>query len=65
MVISCNSCGARFRFDRSLIGRAGGARLRCRRCGGIIEVRNSTAIDRKQTAEPPPAESRPVPPALT
>jgi len=64
MVISCDSCGARFRFDGSLFGGAGGARIRCRRCGGMIDVRNPTAVDRKQTVESPPAESRPEPPPL-
>jgi predicted Zn finger-like uncharacterized protein len=62
MVISCNVCGARFRFDRSLIGEAAGARLRCRRCGGFIEVRNPEATVRRRSVEPPrsPGEERPA-----
>ncbi len=52
MVVSCDSCGSRFRFDRSLFGGTAGARLRCRRCGGFIDVRNPEATVQRRTVEP-------------
>jgi len=54
MVISCGSCGARFRFDGTLFGGAAGARLRCRRCGEFIEVRNPEVSVSRKTVDPPP-----------
>jgi predicted Zn finger-like uncharacterized protein len=50
MVIVCRSCGARFRMTHALFQDAKGARIRCRKCGGHIEVRHP--------------EASPVPPAL-
>jgi len=38
MVVECGSCGARFRLNEALLEDAAGARIRCRRCGGHIEV---------------------------
>lgn len=46
MVISCGSCGARYRLDRSLLEGASGARIRCRRCGKSIEVRGTEPANR-------------------
>lgn len=36
VTIQCDGCGARFRFDRSLVAGYRGARFRCRRCGQSI-----------------------------
>lgn len=38
VTIQCDGCGARFRFDRSLVAGYRGARFRCRRCGHPIVV---------------------------
>ncbi len=39
MDITCGDCGARFHLDRALMKGSKAARLRCRKCGGIIVVR--------------------------
>ena len=49
MVIVCEGCGARFRMTHALFQDAKGARIRCRKCGGHIDVRHP--------------EASPVPPA--
>jgi len=49
MVVVCEGCGARFRMYHRLFRDAKGARIRCRKCGGHIEVRHP--------------EASPVPPA--
>jgi len=36
VTIQCEACGARFRFDRSLVAGYRGASFRCRRCGQSI-----------------------------
>jgi len=38
MVIVCEGCGARFRMNSALFQDAKGARIRCRKCGGHIDV---------------------------
>jgi predicted Zn finger-like uncharacterized protein len=43
MVIVCEGCGARFRMNHALFQDAKGARIRCRKCGGHIEVRHPEA----------------------
>jgi len=43
MIIVCEGCGARFRMDHALFQDAKGARIRCRKCGGHIEVRHPEA----------------------
>lgn len=43
MVIVCEGCGARFRMNSALFQDAKGARIRCRKCGGHIDVRHSEA----------------------
>jgi len=43
MVIVCEGCGARFRINPALFQNAKGARIRCRKCGGHIEVRHPEA----------------------
>ena len=48
MVIVCEGCGARFRMNYALFQNAKGARIRCRKCGGHIEVRHPEA-----SPEPP------------
>jgi hypothetical protein len=49
MIIVCKGCGARFRMAHALFQDAKGACIRCRKCGGHIEVRHP--------------EASPVPPA--
>jgi predicted Zn finger-like uncharacterized protein len=39
MLIVCDGCGARFRMNHAHLQGAKGARIRCRKCGGHIEVR--------------------------
>ena len=56
MVVVCRGCGARFRMTHALFQDAKGARIRCRKCGGYIEVRHPEA------SPPPPAPG--VPSAL-
>jgi len=36
--ITCGDCGARFRLDAALLKGAKGGRVRCRRCGGNINI---------------------------
>ncbi len=55
MVIECGSCAARFLFDRMLFKGAGGASVRCRRCGGTIEIRNPDFPVHRVAPEPAPA----------
>jgi len=43
MVIVCEGCGARFRMNFALFQDAKGARIRCRKCGGHIDVRQPEA----------------------
>ena len=43
MVIVCEGCGARFRMNSALFQDAKGARIRCRKCGGHIDVRQPEA----------------------
>ena len=43
MVIVCEGCGARFRMNSALFLGAKGARIRCRKCGGHIDVRQPEA----------------------
>jgi predicted Zn finger-like uncharacterized protein len=43
MIIVCGDCGARFQMDPALFGGARGGRVRCRKCGGRIDVLNPEA----------------------
>ena len=58
MVVTCKSCRARFRLDESLLQDAKGARIRCRKCGGYIIVRNPEAP--RERTSPAPAEIKTV-----
>ena len=40
MVITCDSCRSRFHLNKALLKDAKGARIRCRKCGRTIIVRN-------------------------
>ncbi len=40
MVITCDSCRSRFHLNEALLKNAKGARIRCRKCGRTIIVRN-------------------------
>jgi len=52
MVIVCEGCGARFRMNHALFLDAKGARIRCRKCGGHIEVRHPEASPDAPDAAP-------------
>ena len=39
MIVTCGDCGARFHLDPALLKDSSAARLRCRKCGGLIVVR--------------------------
>ena len=39
MIITCGDCGARFHLDPALLKDSSAARIRCRKCGGLIVVR--------------------------
>jgi len=52
MVVTCESCGSRFRMRMALMKEAKAARLRCRRCGGYIVVRVP-----EESQAPPAAEA--------
>jgi DNA-directed RNA polymerase subunit RPC12/RpoP len=55
MVIVCEGCGARFRMNHALFQDAKGARIRCRKCGGHIEVRHPEASPVHPAPEVPSA----------
>ena len=55
MVIVCEGCGARFRMNHALFQDAKGARIRCRKCGGHIEVRHPEASPVSPAPEVPGA----------
>lgn len=52
-VIVCEICGARFRMNHALFQDAKGARIRCRKCGGHIEVRHPEASPVRPAPEVP------------
>ena len=65
MVIVCEGCGARFRMNYALFRDAKGARIRCRKCGGHIEVRLPEASPVPPAPEVPgAARHEPAPPAV-
>ena len=65
MVIVCEGCGARFRMNHALFRDAKGARIRCRKCGGHIEVRLPEASPVPPAPEVPgAARHEPAPPAV-
>ena len=39
MIVTCGDCGARFHLDPALLKDSSAARIRCRKCGGLIVVR--------------------------
>ncbi len=39
MIVSCSSCGARYRYDESRFGSDDLKRLKCSKCGAVYEVR--------------------------
>ena len=55
MIIVCEGCGARFRMNHALFQDAKGARIRCRKCGGHIEVRHPGASPVPPAPEVPSA----------
>ena len=57
MLIVCEGCGARFRMTHALFQDAKGARIRCRKCGGHIEVRLPEASPVPPAPEVPSALS--------
>jgi len=62
MVVTCKSCRARFRLDVVLLQDAKGARIRCRKCGGYIIVRNPEAPgERRAVGADLSGRIRPVP----
>jgi len=73
MVITCESCASRFRFDEGLLKGAKGALVKCPRCSERILVRNPAAprvggpvASRAMSRGTPPAGQRispPVPPS--
>ena len=56
MDITCGDCGARFRLDPALLKDSSAARLRCRKCGGLIVVR---LHEESPVPVPPPQETIP------
>jgi protein-tyrosine kinase len=40
IVLSCGTCGSRYRLGEEFIRGARGARIKCRRCGALIDVLN-------------------------
>jgi len=72
MVITCESCASRFRFDEGLLKGAKGALVKCPRCSERILVRNPVAVRISGPVAPramprgtPPTDQRispPVPP---
>lgn len=59
MKISCPACHTRFHLDNRLFRGSAGMRVRCRKCGEIIELRNPNAIPSPTHAG---AQSGPSPP---
>jgi len=65
MVIVCGDCGARFRMNHALFRDAKGARIRCRKCGGHIEVWHPEASPVSPAPEVPDAvKHEPAPTAV-
>ncbi len=60
MIIECPVCGTRFRFAKTLFKARGGAAVRCRRCGGSIEVRNPDFPPLQVAPGPSPALEDPA-----
>jgi hypothetical protein len=50
IVVVCEECGARFHLNRELLKDSNAARIRCRKCGGLIVVRFP-----EESPGPPPA----------
>ena len=69
MVITCESCASRFRFDEGLLKGAKGALVKCPRCSERILVRNPAAprisgpiASRTMPRGTPPTDQRILPP---
>ena len=71
MVITCESCSSRFRFDEGLLKGAKGALVKCPRCSERILVRNPAAprvtppvVSPSMPRDTPPIDQRISPPVL-
>jgi predicted Zn finger-like uncharacterized protein len=63
MVIECDACHSRFRLDKGLFRGSKAIRVRCRKCGGSIAVRNPDLPPPAAAPDaPPPIAARPPPP---
>ena len=38
MIISCSSCGARYKFDEAKLGDRPKAKTKCAKCGATIDI---------------------------
>jgi predicted Zn finger-like uncharacterized protein len=56
MIVTCDSCRSRFQLDEALLKGAKGARIRCRRCGGIIVLLVQGSPEMQEPEPPPMAE---------
>jgi len=43
LIVSCTSCGAKYRYDETRFGTSDLKRLKCSKCGAVYEVRRPTS----------------------
>ena len=51
MIIQCQTCAAKYKFDESKLGDAPSKKVRCPKCKGIIEVINTNVSPSKRQPE--------------
>ena len=61
MIISCSSCGARYKFDEAKLGDRPKAKTKCAKCGATIEIENPLLA--AMTLPPSFVAAAPPPPA--
>lgn len=61
MIISCSSCGARYKFDEAKLGDRPKAKTKCAKCGATIEIENPLLA--AMTLPPSFVPAAPPPPA--
>ena len=61
MIISCSSCGSRYKFDEAKLGDRPKAKTKCAKCGATIEIENPLLA--AMTLPPSFVPAAPAPPA--
>jgi predicted Zn finger-like uncharacterized protein len=55
VIVECDRCHARYRYDESRFGGKAAKKLRCSRCRAIFEVANTRAFEAQPALKPRPA----------